>query len=55
MGWLLAGWVEGGAPPGQGLVIEVWWLNPGSPRWEVVGELLVRGAWTLINIAAVWT
>jgi hypothetical protein len=28
-GLVLAGLVEGGAPPGQGLMIEVWWLNPG--------------------------
>jgi hypothetical protein len=28
-GLVLAGRVEGGAPPGQGLVIEVCWLNPG--------------------------
>jgi hypothetical protein len=50
-GWVLAGWVGGGALSGQGLVIGVWWVNPGYPWWEVVGESLVRGARRRISIA----
>jgi len=29
----------------------VWWVNPGYPWWEVVGESLVRGARRRISIA----